>query len=321
MFALPVPPDAIAVGAGGAPVFAIAGGAVTRDGRTMPPLLARGELAAVGDRLVAIAGTSADGRASVAVAPLSPGDSPLPPMALPGPVTAFAWSSDGARLSVATADRKLRTLGMSKGALVALSSLDLPSGAVVRALAVSDDGSRTAMGMETGEVFLVSREGGAARKVADLHAPVRCLAVAHAGRALVASGDRRVSVIDGDTGLAFALSTTSSPVARCARSPGEDRFSFVEDDGTTWLKALDLADVADSYVPKIPRTLRRWRRGRGYQSGSFAERSPARRFDRDGRYVLADTVSTGTFDMFTTRSATLPGGPAKDRRGHACPSR
>ncbi len=252
MFALPVPPDAIAVGAGGAPVFAIAGGAVTRDGRTMPPLLARGELAAVGDRLVAIAGTSADGRASVAVAPLSPGDSPLPPMALPGPVTAFAWSSDGARLSVATADRKLRTLGMSKGALVALSSLDLPSGAVVRALAVSDDGSRTAMGMETGEVFLVSREGGAARKVADLHAPVRCLAVAHAGRALVASGDRRVSVIDGDTGLAFALSTTSSPVARCARSPGEDRFSFVEDDGTTWLKALDLADVADSYVPQDP---------------------------------------------------------------------
>jgi hypothetical protein len=40
--------------------------------------------------------------------------------------------------------------------------------------------------------------------------------------------------------------------ARCSRSPNEDRFSFVNDDGTTWLKALDLAGVSESYVPTDP---------------------------------------------------------------------
>ena len=66
---------------------------------------------------------------------------------------------------------------------------------------------------------------------------------------LVASADQRVTVLDGDTGLAFQFPATSSPVVRCARSPGEDRFSFVDADGTTWLKAFDFGDVNTSYVP------------------------------------------------------------------------
>jgi hypothetical protein len=59
-------------------------------------------------------------------------------------------------------------------------------------------------------------------------------------------------VIDADTTLSFVVWTTSSTVTHCARSPAEDRFSFVDADGTTWLKALDLAGVTESYVPADP---------------------------------------------------------------------
>ena len=68
----------------------------------------------------------------------------------------------------------------------------------------------------------------------------------------MAAAGRSVFVLDGDTARSFVLWTTSSPVASCSRSPGEDRFSFVDEDGTTWLKALDLAGVAESYVPVDP---------------------------------------------------------------------
>jgi WD40 repeat protein/tRNA A-37 threonylcarbamoyl transferase component Bud32 len=241
-------PELLALGPGGRPSYAVTGGIVTLDGHTAPRLL--GSTAMIvpsGDR-VALAGTSSDGRSSVVVARLDL-EAPLPSSTLATPVTALAWAASGARLLVATADGVVRTLEPSQRGLTEVTSIVVPGGDPIRVLSGSDDGRTIAIGTSSGKVLVVPAGGGALRTLAELHAPVACLDVAHAGRAVLASADRRVFVLDGDTAKSFVLWTTSSPVAHCSRSPGEDRFSFVDDDGTTWLKALDLAGVSESYIP------------------------------------------------------------------------
>jgi tRNA A-37 threonylcarbamoyl transferase component Bud32 len=244
--ACPTSVDAVDLGPGGRPAFVLAGDELLRDGRPPPRLLTPGLLEA-SDRRVAVAGLGADGLPAVVVAPLDFERWPAP-IHLPTTATALAWTASGVHLVVAGADQQVRMF--DPAAESQPRSFGVPGEARIRAVAASDDGSRIVAGTEAGEVFVSGAAGAALRRIAALGAPIRCLAVGQAGRAIVASADRRVFVIDGDTGLSFVLGSAASAVAHCARSPVEDRFSFVDDGGAAWLKALDLRDVAESYVPR-----------------------------------------------------------------------
>ncbi len=242
-------PDAVALGPEGRPVFTLASGELRRDGQGTPRLLTSSVLAVSRDR-VAAAGVGADGHPALEVAPLA-FDSPPAVSPLPAPVTALSWTARGTRLLVATADRKVRTLDVHPGGTTEAGSLDVTANDVVRAVAGSDDGLKVAVGTDSGDLF-VSSAGGPLVRLVQLHGGVRCLDFAEAGRAIVVSAYRRVSVVDGDTGLAFLVATSKSPVEHCAQSLGGDRFTFVDADGTIWLKALDLSDVTASYIPVDP---------------------------------------------------------------------
>ena len=247
--------DLLAPGPEGRPLFALAGGELTRDGRAVPQLVS-GAVIAVSEGRIAIGGRMPNGRPAIVVAPLAldAASSPSlpPPSMVPAAVTALAWTAHGTQLLVATSDRKLRIFQLAATGPTEVSALDVPTNDAVRRVAGSDDGDKIAIGTGSGDVFLTSTRGAPMRRVAELHVPVGCLSIARSGRAVVAAAGRWVSVVDGDTGLAFPLWTSSSPVVHCSRSPGEDRFSFVQDDGTTWLKALDFMDVGASYIPADP---------------------------------------------------------------------
>jgi WD40 repeat protein len=256
----PAAVDAIGLGSDGRSVFTLAGGELRRDGRLVPGLSGVTKLS-VADGHVALALVDAAGHAALAVGPLDLEAAPAP-SSLPAAITALAWGAHGSRLLVATADRRVRVFSPSPAGAVELDSLDVPSPAAISAVAGADEGEKIVVGTEAGDVFFTASRSDPLRRVASLHAPIGCLSVAEGGRAVVASADRTAFVVDGDTGLSFALGTSSSPVAACSRSPAEDRFSFVDRDGTTWLKALDLADVGASYVPADPAdvpTLAAWK--------------------------------------------------------------
>jgi WD40 repeat protein len=177
--------------------------------------------------------------------------------------TVIAWTARGSRLLVASQDGKVRLVDASGAASAEVATL--PTNDRIRAMAGSDDGQEIVVGTESGDVFLASPKAPSLIRVAELHGPVGCLAVAQAGRAIVASGGHRVFVIDGETRRKFELlnpAPGASPIVGCSRSPAGDRFSFVDADGATWLKALDLGDVATSYIPVDPRhvpTVEHWR--------------------------------------------------------------
>ena len=156
--------------------------------------------------------------------------------------------TSGARVFVMTADRSLRVFDADP--LREASSAPIPWSEAMRTLGASDDGRRVALGGAQGLVVVFSVAASEKpRVVGHLPGPVACLAFAHAGRALVAASGRRVDVLDTDTGRSFTLFTAPAPVVDCQRSPDEDRFSFVDADGTAWVRALDLSDVADGFIP------------------------------------------------------------------------
>jgi len=126
------------------------------------------------------------------------------------------------------------------------------AGTAYYAVTVSIDGKEnTALGQ--GNVLVApTAPRGAVRRLMSLRAPVGCVTFAHSGGAVVAAADRQAFVIDVDGGVPFAIWRTAAPVASCARGPFEDRFSFVDVDGSAWVKALDLTGVSESYVPPDP---------------------------------------------------------------------
>jgi hypothetical protein len=118
-------------------------------------------------------------------------------------------------------------------------------------VAATDDGASLAVGTRDGKI-LVRAAAHAPAEVAWLHSAVACVQWSRSGRALVVAVGTRAFVIGVEQGVAFSFWTAPARIARCARSPDEDRFSFVGDDGTAWVKAFDLAGVAESYVPPDP---------------------------------------------------------------------
>jgi tRNA A-37 threonylcarbamoyl transferase component Bud32 len=240
-------PESLALGPVGHPVLTSAAGVLSRDGQVVA-LPLRATLVSASDHHVAIAGDS-EGHPALLVSTLDLAQ-PGAPRPLPSPATALAWTVHGTRLLVASAtDVHVFDASLLEDTPALVHTT---SASPILALAGSDDGAKVVLGNEAGEVLVASRTD-APRRVITLDGPVRCLAFAEAGRAFIASADRGVFVVDTDTGLAFGVATAASPVAQCARGAGEDRFSFVDSDGTAWLKALNLAGVTASYVPEDPK--------------------------------------------------------------------
>jgi hypothetical protein len=121
----------------------------------------------------------------------------------------------------------------------------------ITGVASTDDGSALAVGTREGKVLVRAGAHGPA-EVAWLHSTIGCLQWARSGRALVVAVGTKAFVIGVEQGVAFSFWTAPARIARCGRSPDEDRFSFVGDDGTAWVKAFDLGGVAESYVPPDP---------------------------------------------------------------------
>ncbi len=242
-------PDALAVAPAGASLFALSHDAVSRDDQPPVRLLQTADDLAASESYLAVAGQSAPGQPALVVAPVGL-SSQATSLSLPARITSLAWTADGSRLLVATADRKVLRIDPGAPAAGDVVSLEetLAAGDTVGALSASDDGKVIAMGTNAGWVLIAAPESPV-RPLVRLRAPVACISVARSARAIVAGVERQPVVIATDSGVAFPLWKAAAPIAACARSPFEDRFSFVDTDGTTWLEALDLAGVVESYVP------------------------------------------------------------------------
>ena len=126
----------------------------------------------------------------------------------------------------------------------------IAEGDSISTFSASDDGKSLVVGTRAGSVLLVPvSPAGAAHRLVNLHAPVACASLAHSGSAVVVAADRQASVIAVDGGIPFSLWKASTPITSCARGPFEDRFSFVDADGASWVKAIDLTGISESYVP------------------------------------------------------------------------
>ena len=169
---------------------------------------------------------------------------------VPSTVTALAFAPGGATLFVGLESGVVRALAVASGALGEPLPLAKHDGAP-RSLSVSDDGALVAVALRDGSVLTTRADGGGAGKtLARFHGAASCLAWSQGGRALVVAADRRVFVLDDVGGAPLALATTPGVVTSCARSPIDDRFSFVSENGATWLRFFDLSPLATGRIPE-----------------------------------------------------------------------
>ncbi len=273
-------PDHLALEPAGKALFLLTQGAVARDDEASPALPGQGRslgdgqvalLASVSavltnDTSLVVAGAGDDGRPAIGVFPFAL-DARPPPVVLPSRPTALAWSDGSRELFVASADRHVRRIDGSSGAVRADVSLEAeiaPEDAI-STLASTDDGKGLAVGTRAGKILVGSPAGAIFHELASLRSPIGCTRWARSGRALVVSADHSAFVVSTDVGMAFSFWTAPAPIVQCARSPEEDRFSFVGEDGTAWVKAFDLSGVSESYVPPDPAdpdampTLAKWK--------------------------------------------------------------
>ena len=168
---------------------------------------------------------------------------------LPAAPTVLAFAPGGGALLVGLESGAVRALGVAAGTLG--EPLPLPRHDVVpRALAVSDDGAFVAIGARDGSVLTTRVDGtGTGKSLARLHGAIGCVAWSQSGRALVVAAERRVFVLDEGGGGPLTVALSPAAVTSCARSPIDDRFSFVAESGATWLRYFDLSPLATSRIP------------------------------------------------------------------------
>jgi serine/threonine protein kinase/WD40 repeat protein len=246
-------PDHLALEHGGTRLFLLTQGAVARGDERPSGLLASTTAAMTTDQRLVVAGENAEGRPLLALLPFALDARPAPAV-LPARTTALAWGEASHKLFAAGADRRVRRIDALSGAIageVSLEAVLAPDDAIT-SLVPTDEGSGLAVGTRSGKVLAYAQGAKGFTEVANVRAQVSCVAWGRAGHALVVAADRKAFVISTDLGIAFTLWTTAAPIAQCARSPDEDRFSFVGTDGTAWVKALDLSGVVESYVPPDP---------------------------------------------------------------------
>jgi hypothetical protein len=251
--ALREPPDLLALGPSGKPLFVLTRGNIAREGEPATALFSSAAAASVAGEHVAVAGETADGKSSVALVPLAR-DGRSIGIPLPSRATALAWNETARTLHVAAADGHVRRLDPRTGDVLEDVTFEngVRPGDMITRLAASDDGAALTVGTQQGRILVRAPRAGAPVEVASLHAAIGCLQWARSGRAVVASAGAKAFVVGTDLGVAFSFWGAPATIVGCARSPDEDRFSFAAADGTAWVKPFDFAGVAESYLPPDP---------------------------------------------------------------------
>jgi WD40 repeat protein len=246
--------EQVALDVQGRSLFWVAKGAVVHEGHLPLAVLGSTSAALTTDERLVLAGQDTEGRPALSLLPFAL-DQRAAPVVLPSAATALAWNAARRELLVA-AGRHVRQVDASSGATLTDRSVEseVAPGDAVTALASSDDGASLALGTRLGRVLFAGKGGGTFREVASLRVPIRCVAWARSGEALVVAAGQKGFAVSVDAGTAFAFWTAPAALAACARAPDEDRVSFVGYDGTAWLKAFDFSGVAESYVPPDPAT-------------------------------------------------------------------
>jgi serine/threonine protein kinase/WD40 repeat protein len=251
----------IAVGPRGEHLAWAAGGRALLDGKPLSGLLDPSLLALSATHLAA-AGKPEGAAGGALVCQPASGAAPPPPARFDHPVTAVAFSRDGERLFAAieggsgagAPPAAVATIEPASCKVLATYPLDkLAIDGGISAISVSDDRATLALGSRSGKLITIDASGGKEKALGRMRGAVTCLALSQLGRAaIVASADRRVSVVDGESGVVLGVALATSGIAGCARSPIDDRVSFVAHDGATWVRLLDLSPITMSKAPENP---------------------------------------------------------------------
>lgn len=128
----------------------------------------------------------------------------------------------------------------------------------ITALVVTDDGESFVAATQLGRLGLGRFGERPIVEFGRIAGGARCLAVARSGRVVVAaSAAGVVEVFDSQSHATLFEHPLRSPVQACARSPVEDRFTFVSRDGSVRMRWLDLAPLATSRAEATDR-VERW---------------------------------------------------------------
>jgi hypothetical protein len=254
-------PSVLAVGPKGAHVAWCTDGATASvDGVSVGPALTAPLLTFSSNKgHLAIAGMS-NGTPQLFVM-LAGAGSPQPLPAPTGRARALAFAHDDASLFVATEDGAITEIEISsRESHPALRSTMIGKASIV-AMSAADDGSAVAIADSSGRVFALPVAGSKAKEhqVASFAPPLSCLLFTQGARALVLAGRTQpLSVQDLDSSGHFDAIDPIAPIVSCARSPIDDRISFVTSERTVWLRSLDLSPATISKPPDDvldPRTM------------------------------------------------------------------
>ncbi len=195
----------------------------------------------------------------------------LPVSGLDTPVTALAFSHDDANLVVGDAHGAVWLVDVPDAS--AGAPLAVARGSSISAVALAQDGTTLAAAAPSGQVWVEQLSGKTRRNVFTATSGVRCLVWSTAGRGLiVGTAGGRVWLVDSAGTRALSLLAQSSPVQSCVRNPGDDRFTFVTENGMVWQRDLDLSPIwmakkpADALDPHAA-ALDQWK-GLGQESRS-----------------------------------------------------
>lgn len=177
--------------------------------------------------------------------------------------SSLAFSHDDAHLVVGGARGAVRLIDVPD-ARVGPPIQALP-GTAISAVALSQDGTTLAVAAPSGQVWVEQLSGKSRRRVFTATSAVSCLAWSTAGRGLVVgTAGGRVWLVDTAGSRSLSVLAQASPLESCVRSPGEDRFTFVTEDGMVWQRDLDLSPIwmadkpADALDPHAA-ALQRWK--------------------------------------------------------------
>ena len=240
--------SAMAVARRSGDLYWVAGGALFRNGERIATKASPSMVIAASSSEVVVTLGSSGSRVEVEV--IGSGDKKSVTGALPASV---ALSPDGTKLALATAPG-VSEVEVATGIATAHDFPEGSRGEAITALAWSDDGDSIVAGTRSGR-FLTARSGDEAlRSIGQTRAPITCISLARSGRAVVAtSQDGVISVLDAHSGEVMGSRELPSAAVHCARSPVEDRFVFVSQDGSLRLRWFDLAPLATSRVPEDAR--------------------------------------------------------------------
>lgn len=183
--------------------------------------------------------------------------------ALPAPPLALAEVGDGPALVALLPTGALQVV--PEVGKPAEDGPALPAAARSAALAVSADGARFAVGLQSGSVHIGAFKQGAGKSFVVSRSAISCMAFGRDERVLVAADEKgRVVALDLDTARTFPLFSSDAGPVHCAYDGARERFVFVDDAGTAWSQALDttpLSFLPPSFDPidEHEHDLARWR--------------------------------------------------------------